>query len=279
MWPQLDRIGKTILLQSHTAKDWLIRKKLASRASHELPSSSRAKGFQQRSAALLPLHLLLVTQNKNMVLLVTMYDPAWHVQVAKLLSMICATPSCFQRLRASRWSFSAVLYSRMRMAHVQSVSGKKKTDNASIREPELGKARVIVITIAVKSSPRGPIRWYDFCNGLSACQGDTNQMHLYEHKCSELEWYSLICTLELTSWPSQQTQNLQIPKCHHLAANIQQVTSIHCKVQLLFMLYPTTPRWTLYIYICTSNLGSCMLRQQLIVPVFAILINAGQGTC
>ena len=35
---------------------------------------------------------------------------------------------------------------------------EKKTDNASIREPELGKARVIVITIAVKSSPRGPIR-------------------------------------------------------------------------------------------------------------------------
>ena len=133
--------------------------------------------------------------------------------------------------------------------HMFRVCLGKKTDNASIREPELGKARVIVITIAVKSSPRGPIRWYDFCNGLSACQGDTNQMHLYEHKCSELEWYSLICTLELTSWPSQQTQNLQIPKCHHLAANIQQVTSIHCKVQLLFMLYPTTPRWTLYIYL------------------------------
>lgn len=76
MWPQFDRIGKTIRLQSHTAKDWLIRLKLASRASHELPSSSRAKGFQERSAALLPLHLLLVTQNKNMVLLVTMYDPA-----------------------------------------------------------------------------------------------------------------------------------------------------------------------------------------------------------
>lgn len=68
--------------------------------------------------------------------------------------------------------------------HMFRVCLGKKNDNASIREPELGKARVIVITIAVKSSPRGPIRWYDFCNGLKCICMNTNAVNW-----NDILWY------------------------------------------------------------------------------------------